>query len=305
MNAIAPGIYPTMITPYDDAGRVDMDAVRRIVEWYVAHGVDGIFAVCQSSEMFFLSEDERAALAEAVVRAAAGRVCVVVSGHVSDKTEDQIRELKRIEASGAAALVLVSNRLAAEGEDDGVLLANMNRILEAIPDATFGMYECPYPYKRLLTPRVLEAMAESGRFAFIKDTCCDADVIASRVKLLAGRVGLFNANSATLLDTLKSGAAGFSGIMANFHPELYAWLFRNYRAEPERAKTLSAFLSLASGIERGLYPTSAKYHMNRAGVPMTLRCRNQKEEAFTPLLRREIDDLIALEAHFMAEYIRV
>ena len=302
MNAVRPGIYPTMITPYDREGQVDMEAVRRVVEWYAAHGVDGIFAVCQSSEMFFLTEDERAALAREVVRASAGRLCVVVSGHVSDRIEDQIRELRRMQESGAAALVMVSNRLAAADEDDDVLLSNMNRILEALPDAAFGMYECPYPYKRLLSEKVLEAMAESGRFAFIKDTCCDAELIARRVKLLSGRVGLFNANSATLLDTLRAGATGFSGIMANFHPELYAWLYRNYRAQPERAEALSAFLSLASGIERGLYPTSAKYHMNRVGVPMTLSCRSQREEQFTPLLRREIDDLMTLERAFLAEY---
>lgn len=42
--------------------------------------------------------------------------------------------------------------------------------------------------------------------------------------------------------------------------------------------------------------------MNRVGVPMTLRCRNQQESAFTPLLRREIGDLITLERHFMDEY---
>jgi hypothetical protein len=35
---------------------------------------------------------------------------------------------------------------------------------------------------------------------------------------------------------------------------------------------------------------------------MTLHCRNQKEEAFTPLLRREIDDLLLLEQKFLAEY---
>lgn len=303
MKAIRPGIYPTMITPYDEAtGKIDMDAVRRIVEFYVERGVDGIFAVCQSSEMFFLTEDERAALAAEVVRAAAGRVEVVVSGHVSDAIEDQIRELKRMQESGAAALVLVSNRLAAQDEDDDVLLENMNKILEAIPDATFGVYECPYPYKRLLTDKVLEAMAESGRFAFIKDTCCDAELIAHRVKVLAGRTGLFNANSATLLETLRAGADGFSGIMANLHPELYAWLFRNYKEQPEKADKLSAFLSLASGIERALYPTSAKYHMNKIGVPMSIKCRHQKEEQFHPLFRREIDDLITLEKVFGEEF---
>ena len=302
MLSIRPGVYPTMITPYAEDGRVDMDAVRRIVEFYVERGCDGIFAVCQSSEMFFLTEDERAELAKEVVKAAAGRVEVVVSGHVSDAIEDQIRELKRMQESGAAALVLVSNRLAAQDEDDDILIANMNKILEAIPDATFGVYECPYPYKRLLTDKVLEAMAETGRFAFIKDTCCDAELIAHRVSVLNGRVGLFNANTATLLETLRAGADGFSGIMANLHPELYAWLYRNYKEQPEKADKLSAFLSLASGIERALYPTSAKYHMNKIGIPMSMKCRHQKLEQFHPLFKREIDDLITLEKMFGEEY---
>ena len=302
MNAIRTGVYPTMITPYDEQGRVDMNAVRRIVEWYVENGVDGIFAVCQSSEMFFLTEDERAELAAEVVKAAAGRVDVVVSGHVSDDIDDQIRELKRMQASGAKALVLVSNRLAAQDEDDDVLLKNMQTILDAIPDAVFGVYECPYPYKRLLSDKVLEAMAQSGRFAFIKDTCCDAELIAHRVKLLDGRVGLFNANTATLLDTLRAGADGFSGIMANLHPSLYAWLYRNYRTQSEKADALSAFLSLASGIERALYPMSAKYHMNKIGIEMPLICRHQKKEQFHPLFQHEIDDLIVLEKLFEKEY---
>jgi len=302
MNKIKKGIYPTMITPYDEAGKVDMNAVRRIVEWYIENGVDGIFAVCQSSEMFFLTEDERAELAAEVVKAAAGRVDVVVSGHVSDDINDQIRELRRMQESGAKALVLVSNRLAAQDEDDDVLLANMQKILDAIPDATFGVYECPYPYKRLLSDRVLEAMAQSGRFAFIKDTCCDAELIAHRVKLLNGRVGLFNANTVTLLETLRTGADGFSGIMANLHPSLYAWLYRNYETQSEKADKLSAFLSLASGIERALYPMSAKYHMNKIGIEMPLICRHQKAEQFHPLFRHEIDDLMVLEEMFMKEY---
>ncbi len=302
MNQIRNGIYPTMITPYDEQGKVDMATVRKMVDWYIERGVDGIFAVCQSSEMFFLDEEEREALAAEVVKAAAGRISIVASGHVSDAIEDQIRELRHLWATGVDALVLVSNRLAAADEDDDVLIANMNRIVEALPEATFGMYECPYPYKRLLSGKVLEAMAKTGRFAFIKDTCCDADLIAERVKLLDGRVGLFNANSATLLETLRAGADGFSGIMANLHPQLYAWLFRNYREQPEKAEKLSAFLSLASGIERALYPTSAKYHMNRGGMPMPLYCRHQKEENFHPLFRREIDDLITLEEMFSAEY---
>ena len=113
---------------------------------------------------------------------------------------------------------------------------------------------------------------------------------------------LFNANTATLLETLRAGADGFSGIMANLHPELYAWLYRNYKEQPEKADKLSAFLSLASGIERALYPTSAKYHMNKIGIPMSMKCRHQDLSKFHPLFRREIDDLITLEKVFGEEF---
>lgn len=296
MNKIPGGIYPVMITPFTADNQVDYDAVDRIVEFYAQSGCHGIFAVCQSSEMFCLTEDEREKLAARVVKAAAGRMAVVASGHISDRLNDQIRELKRVASTGVDAVVMISNRLASAEESDDALIARMNTILDAIPDVTFGMYECPHPYKRLLTPKVLEAMAESGRFTFIKDTCCDANLIAERIKLLDGRVQLFNANCATALETFESVADGFSGIMANFHPDLLVWLYENYRQQPEKAKKLAAMLSVMSLAEGCGHPAGAKYHMNLIGVPMEIACRSiDAQERFHYLNRHAIDDLLQVE----------
>ena len=158
------------------------------------------------------------------------------------------------------------------------------------------MYECPYPYKRMLTPKVLEAMAETGRFTFIKDTCCDAELIAERIKLLDGRIQLFNANCATALETFESGADGFSGIMANYHPDLLVWLYENFRAQPEKARKLSSMLSVMSLVEGCGHPAATKYHMNLVGVPMEIRCRSiNADERFDKLDRHAIDDLAQIE----------
>lgn len=295
MKTISNGIYPVMITPYTADNRLDLEAVDRMVEFYAQAGCHGLFAVCQSSEMFYLTEDERAALAERVVKASAGRMNVVASGHISESIEDQIRELGRIAAAGVDGVVMVSNRLAKADESDEIFIANMNRILDALPGVTFGMYECPYPYKRLLSDTVLEAMAASGRFAFIKDTCCDADLIAHRIALLNGRIQLFNANCATLLDTLKSGAAGFSGIMANYHPDLLVWLYENWRKQPQKAQELMAALSVLSGTERACYPVCCKYHMGLVGVPMEILSRSRDAAGFDALGRREMRDLVTVE----------
>lgn len=296
MNRIPGGVYPVMITPFTDENTIDWATVDGIVEFYARMGCQGIFAVCQSSEMFCLNEDERVELARRVARTARGRMCVVASGHTSDAIEDQIRELTRVSQTGVDAVVMISNRLASPEENDDALIARMNTILKAIPDATFGMYECPYPYKRMLTARVLKAMTQSGRFTFIKDTCCSAPLIAERMRLLDGRVQLFNANCATALETFEAGAAGFSGIMANYFPDLLVWMYENYRAQPERARRLSSMLSIMSLVEGCGHPAAAKYHMNRIGVPMEIFCRSiDAEERFGYLNRHAIDDLLNME----------
>lgn len=295
MKRVAPGVYPTMITPYTDDNQLDMEAVDRLVDFYVAQGCQGVFAVCLSSEMFALNEDERVALAARVVKAARGRLCVVASGHVSDSMDDQLQELRRMADTGVDNVVLVANRLARPEDPDDVLLANLERILEAMPDVTFGMYECPVPYKRPLTDRLLTFMAESGRFSFIKDTCCDADILAHRARLLSGSAQLFNANAATVLASLRTGGAGFSGIMGNFHPDLYVRLFSLWRDQPEKAEKLQAVLSVLSGEERSYYPVSCKYHMNLMGVPMGLASRTRDMNGMHKGDRLEMEDLLRVE----------
>ena len=58
MKTIANGVWPVMITPFTSDNRIDYEAVQRIIDWYAGHKVTGIFAVCQSSEMFFLTKEE-------------------------------------------------------------------------------------------------------------------------------------------------------------------------------------------------------------------------------------------------------
>lgn len=69
---------------------------------------------------------------------------------------------------------------------------------------------------------MLRACVDTGRVSFIKDTCCDAETIKERVELLRGSgVRLYNANAQTLLETVRAGADGYCGVMANLHPEIY------------------------------------------------------------------------------------
>ena len=299
---IAHGIYPTMITPFTREDTLDWAAIGPMVDWYVREGVHGIFAVCQSSEMFFLSREERLRLARAVVEAAAGRVAVVASGHVADGLQEQIEDIRAMADTGVAAVVLVSNRLAPLDAGDEVFRANAQRILEAVPDVELGIYECPYPYKRLLSLETLAWCAQTGRFSFFKDTCCDAELISQRLRVLEGTgMALFNANSATLGETLAMGCAGFSGVMANFHPALYRALWDRRLERGAVYEDLAALLSVLSGVERGSYPANAKYHMSLTATPMCSRTRSLGLDELPLLQRREMEDLLRVERAAMAQ----
>ena len=290
------GCWPTMITPFTENDGVDFKAIGRIVEWYIDHGCDGIFAVCQSSEMFFLSSIEKTDIAKAVLDAAAGRVKVIASGHTADDPERQVEELGEMARTGVDAVVLVSNRLAAVEEDDSVFSDRANRIFSQLPEVTFGMYECPYPYRRLLTTEFLAETAKQGSLVFLKDVSCSIAILEQRLQAIKGtNLALFNANTATLLASLIAGADGYNGVMANFHIDLYKWMYEHYESEPELAGELNDFLTLAGVTEARAYPVSAKYHMNRSGVPMTLVTRARDISCLNENAICELESLMRME----------
>ena len=297
------GVWPTMITPFEQDGSLDDVGLQELVEWYLGRGVAGLFAVCQSSEMFELSLEERVHLARATVQAAAGRVPVIASGHIADDPAEQAREMSAIAQTGVAALILVNNRLAAQGES--VWKKRCERLFVALPrDVPLGFYECPHPYKRLFTPELLRWCAGTGRVTMLKDTCCDPEQIRLRQQAVQGsQLGIYNANAATLLETLRCGIAGYSGVMANFHPQLYSWLCGNWSARPAEAERLQAWLGTASAIEGPFYPRNAKYFLQLEGLGLTTVTRRSTRE-LGPADRRLVEQFRAVSDDFSRQYIR-
>jgi len=292
MKEIKGGIYPTMLVAYTPDNKIDYTAMKALLEWYIAEGVHGIFALCHSTEIHCLTLEERLSLAEFVLTTVNGRVPVVIAGVTATGMEGQLEEAPLFAALNPDALVLISNRLCSPGKDD--LIDNLKRIMDVLPqDLPLGIYECPEPYKRIIKDEELSFMAKSGRVAFIKDTCCDTAQMKRRAQIVKGTpLKLFNANCATLLETLRFGYDGFSGIMANFHPALYAWLYA-HQQDP-KADTLIHYLGMTSVIEMRCYPIPAKRYLRKyVGIPMTDLCRSVADTT-VPALSAELSDVYAL-----------
>ncbi|MFN3717952.1 MAG: dihydrodipicolinate synthase family protein [Rhizobium rhizophilum] len=262
------GIFPVVITPFNEGNTIHWDGYSRLIEWYIDHGSHGLFAVCQSSEMMFLSLEERCALADFTVHQVKGRVPVVASGHISQSMDDQKAELRAMAETGVDAVVLVTNRLAAADEDASVFMARMQDLLGSLPsEMMLGLYECPAPYRRLLTDDEVKWCAESGRFAFLKDVSCDLDHIRRRLAIVENTpLAINNANAAIAWPFLQAGGHGFSGVMNNFHPDLYRWLYDHGADHPELAAELDTFLVLSAMSESLGYPKLAKHYHRRIGT---------------------------------------
>ena len=303
MINIAGGVYPTMITPYKN-GEIDYDMVKRLVDWYIEKGCHGIFAVCQSSEMAYLSLKERVKLAETIVNHNNGRINIVASGHCADSVEVQAEEANEISKTGVDAFVLVSNRFDLHNDGDTVWRENAEIFLDkANKDIPLGVYECPKPYKRLLSENNIDWMKNTGRFKFIKDTCCDPDLLAVRGKQLEGTgVMLFNANGQTFYHSLLNGGSGYSGIMANFHPELYVWLYENYKTQPQKAEKLSNYLSMMAFTENPAYPNTAKYSLNLSGLDMEIFSISSDEKMLNEYQKYIVKQMHDVASELTEEY---
>ena len=268
MSHSATGIIPVMITPFLADGSIDWEGYEALIEWYIANGSEALFACCQSSEMRFLSLEERVALSRFTVEKVAGRIPVVSSGHISDSLDDQIEELQAIAATSPDAVILVSNRLAPADGDAAQVRASFDALLGALPsDIPLGLYECPAPYRRLLTDDEIDFCAQSGRFILLKDVSCDLDVVKRRVDITKGSpFRICNANAAIAYPAMKATNAGFCGVMNNFHPDLYRWLQDHGERHPELAEELCVFLVLSAQTEPMGYPKLAKFYHKRLGT---------------------------------------
>ncbi len=284
------GVWPTMITPFDEEKRIDWKALDSLIEWYIEKGVDGLFAVCQSSEMFYLSLQERFSLAKYVVEKVNKRCAVIASGHVSASLNDQIDELNMMGSSGVDAVVLVVNRLAKINEDSSVCIHNLETIVNYVnPELALGLYECPYPYKRLLEESEIQWLMDSKRFYFLKDTSCSPTIQNNRIRI-TGNSGfkLYNANSATLLNSVQSGYSGYCGVMGNFHPELYRILLEKSDGNPFVSE-LNHYLIASSVMEYQAYPVNAKYFLSLEGLPVNMETRVPSAKILTPSMKIEVE----------------
>jgi len=130
------GVTVAMVTPMFEDGSVDLAGVARLTEMLVGKGVSCLYPCGTTGEMLKLTTDERKAIAETVVKTAAGRVTVFI--HTGAETEEKTLELSlHAHAIGADGVGIVTPQFF--GCSDRMLVGYYSRIAAKLP-ADFPIY---------------------------------------------------------------------------------------------------------------------------------------------------------------------
>jgi 4-hydroxy-tetrahydrodipicolinate synthase len=287
------GFIPVMLMPFQNDGQIDYPALTRLTEMYLKAGAAGLFANCLSSEMFELSAEERLQSIRHVVDVAGGAVPVVATGTFAGALNEQADFVKEVYEAGTEAVIVITGLLASQEESDAVFNERLFRLLEWTNGVPLGFYECPEPYKRVLTAEQLERFVRTGRVTYHKDTCLDIEQIRAKLAATQGHAfGLYDAYMGHAVESLRAGAAGLSCIQGNFFPELIVWLCKNYDNPDLRTEVdeVQEFFVKNMGVMHDVYPTVAKYSLKQRGVDISTFTR-RKVGTFTNSIRADVEAL--------------
>jgi 4-hydroxy-tetrahydrodipicolinate synthase len=215
MGKLAPieGCLTALVTPLAD-GRIELDALARLVDWQIEQGVDGIVSVGTTGESATLDVDEHVAVIAATVKAARGRV-PVIAGAGGNATSEALALTKASEAAGAAALLHVTpyyNRPSQEG---------MFRHFEAIAKATklpIILYNVPTRTACDLLTETVVRLADFPNIVGIKDATGNLVRGSELVARVGDRMTILSGDDGTSFPLYAVGARGVISVVSNVAP---------------------------------------------------------------------------------------
>ncbi|MFF1695849.1 dihydrodipicolinate synthase family protein [Streptomyces sp. NPDC058257] len=238
MSLSAPlrGVVPPVCTPLDSRGEVDTASLARLVDHLVDGGVHGLFALGSTSEVAYLTDEQRATVLETVVNAADGRV-PVLAGVIDTTTARVVEHATAAAALGADALVATAPFYTRTHEKE---IAGHFRRLRASVDLPLFAYDIPVAVHSKLGSGLVRALAEDGTLAGLKDSSGDEGGLRRLIVELGGRDGraqgsapdfsVLTGSELTVDAALLAGVDGVVPGIGNVDPAGYVRLYEAARA---------------------------------------------------------------------------
>ncbi len=256
------GSLPALVTPFRN-GEVDRDALKRLVEWHVDQGSDGLVPVGTTGESPTLSHEEHGMVVETVVEAVSGRL-PVIAGAGSNSTAESISLVEHAKRVGADAALVVTpyyNKPTQEG-----LHRHFARLAEiGLP---IIIYNIPGRSVVDMSPATMGRLAKLGAIIGVKDATGDVTRVSLQRAACGPEFVQLSGEDASALGFNAHGGVGCISVTANVAPKLCAEFQRMTLAGDYAGalghQDLLLPLHEAVFMEPGL--VGAKYGLSRLGL---------------------------------------
>ena len=256
------GSLPALVTPFAN-GKVDVDALKKLVDWLIDQGSHGLVPVGTTGESPTLTHEEHDMVVEVVVAQAAGRV-PVIAGAGSNNTAETVRLVRAAKEAGATAALVVTpyyNKPTQAGLKAHFLAA-------ADCGIDIIIYNIPGRSAVDMSVETMGELADHKHIIGVKDATGDLSrVPKQRLSCGEGFIQL-SGEDATALGFNAHGGIGCISVTANMAPALcaqmqQATLAGDYATALKITDKLMP-LHLATFQEPGL--VSAKYGLSKLGL---------------------------------------
>ena len=211
------GSMTAIVTPFNN-GELDLDTLKKLVNWQIAEGTTGIVPVGTTGESPTLSHEEHEIVVATVVKAAAGRV-PVIAGAGSNNTAEAIRFMQFAQKVGADAALVVTPYY--NKPTQGGLITHYTALHDCC-DLPIFIYNIPGRSAVDMSSATMGELAKLPRIIGVKDATADmARVSEQRMTCGADFIQL-SAEDASALGFNAHGGVGCISVTANVAPRLCA-----------------------------------------------------------------------------------
>jgi 4-hydroxy-tetrahydrodipicolinate synthase len=259
------GSYPPVVTPFDEAGAVDLDTYGRLVERLIAGGSHGIVVNGTTAEPSTLTLGERMDLAERAIETTSGRVPVMVATGSQSLTET-VELTGHAERAGADAVLVVTPYYIRPSQRG--LVEYFAKVAEAT-DLPVLIYHIPGRAAVEVTLTTLEAIsAQAANFVGMKHASADLGLVCDAIASFGPTFRVFVGLEELSFPMLALSAAGLVNAVANVAPSQIAALYDAVAAGKldEGRRLHYELLELNRAIFFDTNPVPLKYMLRRIGV---------------------------------------
>jgi 4-hydroxy-tetrahydrodipicolinate synthase len=210
------GSLVAIVTPMSDDGTLDLDALRRLVEWHINEGTDGIVIVGTTGESPTVSFEEHCLLIKTTVEQAAGRV-PVIAGTGANSTAEAIELTACAKNAGAQAglsVVPYYNKPTQEG-----LYQHYRKIAEAV-ELPLMLYNVPGRTVADLSNDTALRLAAVPGIIGLKDATGSMERAADLLRRAPKDFALYSGDDASAMPFMLLGGHGVISVTANVAPKL-------------------------------------------------------------------------------------